>query len=71
MTRRDDGPAHNCAVPYVRGRSGLPAYQDASACQGLRHSRQEGHARVADGRIQPAQVPIQSSFPKDRQPDVC
>ena len=58
MTRRDDCPAHGCAGPYIQGRSGLPAYQpaeDASASQGLRHSRQEGHARVADGRIQPAQ----------------
>ena len=36
---------------------GRPA-EDASASQGLQHSRQEGHARVADGRIQPAQYHI-------------
>jgi len=55
----DDSPAYGCAGLYIQGRSGLPARRAASrGCQrwqGLRHSRQ-GHTRVADGRIQPAQI---------------
>jgi len=54
-TGRHDGPAHGCAGPYIQGRSGLPAYQTGDEACGI---TDRGHARVADGRIQPAQLSV-------------
>ena len=54
----DDGPAHGCAGPYIQGQSGLPARRAASRgclCWLSPASFRQGNARVADGRIQPAQ----------------
>jgi len=56
--------ARGCAAAYIRGRPGLNAHQpdgrpavDASASR-VCDILDNGHARVADGRIQPAQYVV-------------